>query len=164
MRTGRIIRCAQRSSIPGVVESVREGHDHRHHQGIPVGLSNLVAYLVDDDPSIRRALTRLLKSFGVETVTFASAEAFLHAGPWVPEACLILDVQMPGMKGWDLLEHLRAARITLPVIIITAYNDVQMHDRAMQAGIVAYLQKPFDDQALLGALRQAYAQRHRGAP
>lgn len=129
-----------------------------------MGLSNLVAYLVDDDPSIRRALMRLLKSLGVETVAFASAEAFLQAGPWMPDACLILDVQMPGMKGWDLLEYLRVAGIALPVIIITAYNDVQTYDRAMQAGIVAYLQKPFDDQALLEALRQAYTQRHRGLP
>ena len=129
-----------------------------------MGLSNLVAYLVDDDPSVRRALPRLLKSLGVETVAFASAEAFLQAGPWLPEACLILDVQMPGMKGWDLVEHLRASGSTLPVIIITAYNDAQTHDRARRAGIVAYLRKPFDDQALLEALRQAYAQRHRELP
>jgi FixJ family two-component response regulator len=129
-----------------------------------VGRSNLVAYLVDDDPSVRRALPRLLKSLGVETVAFASAEAFLQAGPWLPEACLILDVQMPGMKGWDLVEHLRACGSPLPVIIITAYNDAQTHDRVRQAGIVAYLPKPFDDQALLEALRQAYAQRHRELP
>jgi FixJ family two-component response regulator len=126
-----------------------------------MGLTNLVVYLVDDDLSIRRALTRLLKSLRVETVVFASAEAFLQAGPWAPEACLILDIQMPGMKGWDLLEHLRAASIALPVILITAYNDAQTHDRAMQAGVVAYLRKPFDDQTLLEALRQAYEQRHR---
>jgi FixJ family two-component response regulator len=126
-----------------------------------VELSNLVAYLVDDDLSIRRALTRLLKTMGMETFAFASAQAFLQAGPWEPEACLILDVQMPGMKGWDLLERLRAAGITLPVIIITAYNDVQTYECARQAGIVAYLRKPFDDQALLEALRQVHAQRHR---
>jgi FixJ family two-component response regulator len=128
-----------------------------------MGLSNLVVYLVDDDLSIRRALTRLLKSLGVETVVFTSAEAFLQAGPWASEACLILDVQMPGMKGWDLLEHLRVAGIALPVILITAYNDAQTHDRAMQAGIVTYLRKPFDDQTLLEALRQASAQRPGGS-
>ena len=87
-----------------------------------MGLSNLVVYLVDDDLSIRRALARLLKSLGVETVVLASAEAFLQAGPWVPEACLILDVQMPGMKGWDLLEHLRAIGVALPVIIILNFR------------------------------------------
>ena len=154
-----------RRNFPGLIESVREvGHDHRVQQGLPVGLSNLVAYLVDDDPSIRRALPRLLKSLGVQTVAFASAEAFLQAGPWVPEACLILDVEMPGMKGLDLLEHLHTAGIRLPVIIITAYHDVQTYNRAMHAGIVAYLRKPFDAQELLEALRQARAQMHRGPP
>jgi FixJ family two-component response regulator len=128
-----------------------------------MGLSNLVAYIVDDDLSIRRALARLLKSLGVETVAFDSAEAFLQASPCALEACLILDVQLPGMKGWDLLQHIRTAGIALPVILITAYNDAQTHDRAMQAGIVAYLQKPFDDQTLLEALRQAYVQRPRGS-
>jgi two-component system response regulator FixJ len=123
-----------------------------------------VAYLVDDDPSVRRALPRLLKSLGVETVAFASAEAFLQAAPWLSEACLILDVQMPGMKGWDLVEHLRVSGNPLPIIIMTAYNDAQTHDRARRAGIVAYLRKPFDDQVLLEALRQAYAQRHRKLP
>jgi FixJ family two-component response regulator len=127
-----------------------------------VGLSNLVAYLVDDDPSIRRALPRLLKSLGVQTIAFASAEAFLQAGPWVPDSCLILDMEMPGMKGVDVLEHLHKAGIILPVIIITAYHDVQTYSRAMQAGIVAYLRKPFDDQELLEALRQAAVQRHKG--
>jgi two-component system response regulator FixJ len=72
-------------------------------------------------------------------------------------------MEMPGMKGLDLLEHLHKAGITLPVIIITAYHDVQTYNRAMQAGIVAYLRKPFDDQALLEALRQAATQRHRGS-
>lgn len=126
-------------------------------------LSNLIAYLVDDDLSIRRSLPRLLKAHGVKTVTFASAEAFLQAEPWVPEACLILDVQMPGMKGWDLLEHLHTIGIALPVIIITAYHDVQTPHRAMQAGIVAYLRKPFDQEELLEALEQAYTQRRRGS-
>jgi FixJ family two-component response regulator len=128
-----------------------------------MGLSNLVVYIVDDDLSIRRALTRLLKSLGIKTVVFASAEAFLQADAWASEACLILDVQMPGMKGWDLLEHLRAAGVALPVILITAYNDAQTYDRAAPAGIVAYLQKPFDEQTLLEALRQASAQRLRGS-
>lgn len=154
-----------RQNMLGLIESVREvGHDHRVQQGLLVGLSNLVAYLVDDDPSIRRALPRLLKSLGVQTVAFASAEAFLQAGPQRPDACLILDVEMPGMKGLALLEHLQTSGIILPVIIITAYHDVQTYTRATQAGVVAYLRKPFDDLALLEALRQAYAQRHRGPP
>src|SRR4029450_3338212 len=116
------MRYAERRSMLGIVESVREvDHDHRHHQGIRMGLSNLVAYIVDDDLSIRRALTRLLKSLGVGTVVFNSAEAFLQAGPWALEACLILDVQMPGMKGWDLLEHLRTAGFALSGVILPGF-------------------------------------------
>jgi two-component system response regulator FixJ len=129
-----------------------------------VDVSNLVVYLVDDDASVRRALTRLLRSIGLETFAFASAAAFLRAGPWVPEACLILDVQMPDMTGWELLDHLQASGISLPVIIITAYNNVHMRDRTRQAGVVAYLQKPFDDQALLEALQRARSQRPQGSP
>jgi FixJ family two-component response regulator len=122
--------------------------------------ANLVIYLVDDDASVRRALTRLLKSLGLETVAFASAEAFLQASPWVSEACLILDVQLPGMTGWDLVDHLHAANTQMPVIIITAHHDRQTQDHVRAAGIVAYLQKPFNDQELIEALQRVIAQRH----
>jgi FixJ family two-component response regulator len=126
-----------------------------------VHAANLVIYLVDDDASIRRALTRLLKSVGLGT--FASAEAFLQASPWIPEACLILDVQLPGMTGWGLVDHLRATNAKMPVIIITAHHDNQTQDRAREAGIVAYLRKPFNDQELIEALQRVIAQRHAGA-
>jgi FixJ family two-component response regulator len=120
---------------------------------------NLLIYLVDDDASVRRALTRLLKSIGLETVAFASAEAFLQARPWVPEACLILDVQLPGMTGWELVDYLRAIDTKIPVIIMTAYNDRPMQDHAMDADVVAYLWKPFHDQELIAALQQVISQR-----
>ena len=124
--------------------------------------ANLVIYLVDDDASIRRALTRLLKSIGLETFAFASAEAFLQASPWIPEACLILDVQLPGMTGWGLVDHLRATHTKMPVIIMTAYHERQTQDRAREADIVAYLRKPFNDQELIEALQRVIAQRHAG--
>jgi FixJ family two-component response regulator len=124
-----------------------------------VQVSNLVIYLVDDDASVRRALIRLLKSIGLETLAFASAEAFLQASPRVPEACLILDVQLPGMTGWDLVDHLRVTNTQMPVIIMTAYHDSQMHCRAREAGIVAYLRKPFNDQELIEALQRVIAER-----
>jgi FixJ family two-component response regulator len=123
--------------------------------------ANLVVYVVDDDASVRRAVTRLLRAHGLQTVAFASAEAFLQARFWEHKACLILDVQMPRMTGWELLVELKAAGRTLPVIIITAYNEEPTPERAQQAGIVAYLRKPFDEQALLEALQRVNAQ---GAP
>jgi FixJ family two-component response regulator len=124
-----------------------------------VQATNLVIYLVDDDASVRRALIRLLKSLGLHTFAFASAEAFLLASPWNLEACLILDVQLPGMTGWDLVDHLRAINTLMPVIIITAYDESQPHDRTRAAGIVAYLRKPFNDQELIAALQRVMGER-----
>jgi FixJ family two-component response regulator len=106
---------------------------------------NLVVYVVNDDVSVRRAVTRLLRAYGLQTMAFASAEAFLQTGSWKPEACLILDAQMPGMTGCELLAALKAAGRMLPVIIITAYNEEPTPERVQQAGIVAYLRKPFDE-------------------
>jgi FixJ family two-component response regulator len=100
----------------------------------------------------------LLRAHGLQTVAFASAEAFLQTEFWKSHACLILDIQMPGMTGWELLAALQAAGRTLPVIIITAYNEEPTSERARQAGIVAYLRKPFDEQALLQALQRVKAQ------
>ena len=98
-------------------------------------------------------------STGLDTVAFASAEAFLQARPWVPAACLILDVQLPGMTGWELVAYLRAIDTKIPVIIMTAYNDRQTRDHAMDADVVAYLRKPFHDQELIAALQQVISQR-----
>jgi FixJ family two-component response regulator len=121
--------------------------------------TNAVVYVVEDDASVRRAVTRLLRAHGLRTMAFVSAEAFLQTGPWGPEACLILDVQMPGMTGWELLAELEATGRTLPVIIITAYNEEPTPEQARQAGIVAYLRKPFDEQVLLEALQRVQTQR-----
>jgi FixJ family two-component response regulator len=129
-----------------------------------VGAANLVVYVVEDDASVRRAVTRLLRAHGLQSVVFASAEAFLQAGVWEPEACLILDVQMPGMTGWELLTALEAAGRMLPVIIITAYYEEPTPERLQQAGIVAYLRKPFDEQSLLEALERVQAQEPPGSP
>jgi FixJ family two-component response regulator len=96
---------------------------------------------------------------GYETMTFASAEAFLQAGLQKSPACLILDVWLPGISGVALLEHLAALGSTLPVILITGRDDAQMHLRAVQMGVVAYLRKPLDEQDLRQALQRALGQK-----
>jgi FixJ family two-component response regulator len=111
--------------------------------------------IVEDDGSIQRALARLLYAAGWQAVTFPSAEAFLQTGMEVSPDCLVLDVWLPGMTGVELLEHLAATDNTLPAIIITGRDDLQMRMRAMQAGAVAYLLKPLDGQELLQALQEA---------
>ena len=122
-----------------------------------------VVYIVDDDVSVRRALTRLMRSVGLEAVAFASAEAFLQVGLPQQQCCLVLDVRLTGMTGLDLLDHLTAAGVSLPVILITAHDDTQVHARASSAGVIAYLRKPFDDEALLAAIQRAFGRAH-GSP
>ena len=117
-----------------------------------------IVAIVDDDASLRSALARLLRTAGWRTVTFASAEAFLHTDPQMPLDCLVLDIWLPGMNGVALLEHLGTLGSTLPVILITGRDDVQMRRHAAQLGAVAYLPKPLDEQDLLLALQRGLEQ------
>ena len=119
-----------------------------------------VVAIVDDDVSILRALGRLLYAMGWHAVTFSSAEAFLQTGMQESPDCLVLDVWLPGMTGVELLEHLVATDSTLPAVIITGRDDLQMRMRAMQAGAAAYLLKPLDSEDLLETLQEALDGRH----
>jgi FixJ family two-component response regulator len=112
-------------------------------------------FVIDDDESMREALTSLIRSVGLSVETFASAQDFLHSHrPDVP-ACLILDVRMPGLSGLDLQHELTEANIRIPIIFITGHGDIPMSVRAMKAGAFEFLTKPFRDQDLLDAIKQA---------
>ena len=113
---------------------------------------NLIS-VVDDDESIRRTTTLLIESFGFRAAAFESAEDFLKSGQLHDTSCLIVDVQMPGMNGLQLQNHLAAAVCGVPIIFITAYDDKESRRRAMQAGAVAFLGKPFSDELLLQTIR-----------
>ena len=115
---------------------------------------NLIS-VVDDDESIRRTTTLLVESFGFRAAAFESAESFLNSGRLHDTSCLIVDVQMPGMNGLLLQNHLAAAASGTPIIFITAYDNKESRERAMQAGAVAFLGKPFNDEDLLQAIRSA---------
>jgi len=110
--------------------------------------------VVDDDPSVLRALGRLLRSAGFRVETFASSEAFLQS-PRGAIHCLVLDIRLGGMSGLGLLEHLTAAGEVIPVIFMTAHDDATTQGHAERAGAVAYLRKPFADQLLIGAIQRA---------
>jgi FixJ family two-component response regulator len=114
-------------------------------------------FVVDDDASIRRALGRLLRSAGYRVEGFATAEELLRRPRPEAAACVILDVQMPGLDGLELQRHLAERGAGLPVVFLTGHGDIPMSVRAMKAGAVDFLLKPIDDQALLGAVRQALA-------
>jgi len=115
-------------------------------------------FLIDDDDSVRRALTRLIQSAGHHVLPFSSAREFLDngvqdGGP----ACLVLDVRMPGLSGLDLQRELQAAKVAHPIIFITGYGDVPMSVKAMKAGAVDFIPKPVRDDDLLRSIEQAMA-------
>jgi FixJ family two-component response regulator len=117
--------------------------------------SEAVVFVIDDDESMREALRSLIRSVGLRVETFASAQEFLRSErPEVP-ACLILDVRLPGLSGLDLQRELSAEQIQIPIIFITGHGDIPMSVRAMKAGAVEFLTKPFRDQDLLDAIQQA---------
>ncbi len=111
--------------------------------------------IVDDDASNREAVSTLLSSAGFTVETFASAEDFLASGHLHQTRCLILDLRMPGMNGLELQQQLAAAKYRIPIIFITAQNDEAVRTRALQAGAIGFLPKPFREEALLVAVRVA---------
>jgi FixJ family two-component response regulator len=112
-------------------------------------------FIIDDDPSVRRSLTRLVRSVGLMAKSFASAKEFLQYGHREEIGCLVLDVRMPEISGLDLQEKLAKAGILLPIIFISGHGTVPMSVRAMKAGAVDFLPKPFDGQDLLDAVYRA---------
>ncbi|MBN1590733.1 MAG: response regulator transcription factor [Pirellulales bacterium] len=124
-------------------------------------------YVVDDDPQVRESLKLLMRSVGLRTEVYGSAEDFLAVykdGPGPPR-CLVLDVRMPGMSGLGLQEKLVTAGVQIPIIMITGYGDVSMAVKAMGAGAVDFIEKPFSRQALLTRVQEAIdrdaSRRHR---
>jgi FixJ family two-component response regulator len=118
--------------------------------------------VVDDDEPFREAMTSLMKSLGFEVAAFSSAEDFLASPRLESTSCLIADVHMPSMTGIDLHQRLVANGRTIPVILITAYPDDNVRARALAAGVICYLSKTFDDDALLGFVRSALVQADHG--
>ena len=114
-----------------------------------------VVSVVEDDESVRRALTRLIRSVGLTAEAFASATDFLCYGHLDTPGCVILDVRMPGLSGLDLQQRLIEVGLQMPIIFITAHEDAHMRERAMNRGAIAFFQKPFDDRALLDAIYNA---------
>lgn len=106
-------------------------------------------FVVDDDDSIRKSLGRLIRSAGFLAETFSSADEFISREAYEGPCCLILDVRMPGMSGLDLQQKLNRLKVSLPIIFITGHGDVPMSVKAMKAGAIDFLPKPFNDQELL---------------
>jgi FixJ family two-component response regulator len=124
-------------------------------RSIPVSLTAPVVFVVDDDISVRESLELLIRCAGWQAETFASAQEFLARPRVLAPSCLVLDVSLPGLNGLDLQKRIAADRFDMPIIFITGYGDVPMTVRAMKAGAQEFLTKPFNDEVLLSAIRQA---------
>src|SRR5467141_951828 len=120
---------------------------------------NPLVFVVDDDASIRDSLSNLSRSMGLKVQTFASAQEFLTSPRPDAPSCLVLDVQLPGLSGLDLQQELAKVGVRIPIIFITGHGDIPMTVRAMKAGAIEFLTKPFQDEDLLNAVEQAI---HRG--
>jgi two-component system, LuxR family, response regulator FixJ len=114
-----------------------------------------IVHVIDDDEAVRQALTFQLVSAGIDVRTYESAPAFLKVLPTVQTGCIITDVRMPELSGMDLLRRLRELKVAAPVIVITAHGDIPLAVEAMRMGAVDFLEKPFDDEALLASVRSA---------
>jgi FixJ family two-component response regulator len=122
---------------------------------MPIQRKTHMVAIVDDDDLMRSAVEGLLKSAGLPSRAFASAEEFLNSGQQRQVGCLVADIRMPGMTGLELQARLNAEHCRIPTIFITAHGDEKMRMQALRAGAVEFLAKPFDDEALLESVRAA---------
>jgi FixJ family two-component response regulator len=121
-----------------------------------------IVFVVDDDPIVCASIKRLIRSLGLDVQTFSSAQDFLDATRADAPGCLVLDVRLPDLSGLDLQQELARANVDLPIIFVTGHADIPMSVRAMKAGAVEFLTKPFREQDLLDAIQHGIAQ-HRAA-
>lgn len=115
--------------------------------------------IVDDDELVREAVTGLMRSLGYRVAAFGSAEAFLRSRQLSRTACLIADINMPAMSGLDLHRRLASSGASIPTILITAYPDDQMRNRALHDGVLCYMVKPFDEGDLLSCIDRALSKK-----
>src|SRR4030081_4094338 len=143
--------------IEAMAVDMRSSQSPRGRAGLPANVPSIAArneivYVVDDDSSIRQALSSLVRSVGLRVETFGSAHDFLRAERAEAPACLVLDVRLPDASGLALPDDLRHLGVPLPAIFITGHGTIPISVRAMKAGALEFLTKPFRDEDLLGAL------------
>jgi FixJ family two-component response regulator len=114
-----------------------------------------LTYVIDDDASVRKAFGRLLRSANLDAETFSSAEEFLSSSREKENACIIIDIRMPGLSGFDLQQRLSSEGIKIPIIVISASDDAKTRERARELGATAFFRKPVDGQALIDAIHWA---------
>lgn len=121
-----------------------------------------LVHVIDDDDGLREALGFLLEVNGIDARFYVSANAFLDALP-VPEGCVLTDVRMPGLTGLELVRELKDRDAAFPVVVMTGHGDIPLAVEAMKAGVVDFIEKPFEDERLIGSLRSALAELRTGS-
>ncbi|MDT7527761.1 response regulator FixJ [Sphingopyxis sp. SE2] len=124
--------------------------------------SDSIVYVIDDDEGARHSLEFLLDCAGIRVRSFPSADAFLKSSPPLSDACVVTDVRMPGTGGIELVEELKRRGASIPVIVITGHADVPLAIQAMKSGAADFIEKPFDDEVMLAAIRSALSQQEEG--
>jgi two-component system response regulator FixJ len=125
--------------------------------------ADAIVHVIDDDEAVRQSLEFLLRASGMTARTYESASAFLSALPAIETGCVVTDVRMPGISGIELLKRLGEMQVKLPVIVITGHGDVPLAVEAMKIGAVDFLEKPFEDEHLLGSVRSALSRAQQSA-
>jgi two-component system response regulator FixJ len=138
----------------GLQKKDRPRGPEREKRKVVVAAKSVIS-VVDDDQSVRESLASLLRSMGFEVRTFASAQDFLASDEARATGCLLLDLRMPGMGGLELQQHLAAADVRVPIVFLTAHGDEEARARALRAGAVDFLTKPFSEKALLDSVHAA---------
>jgi two-component system, LuxR family, response regulator FixJ len=118
-------------------------------------MSEPIVHLIDDDEAVRVSVAFILEMNDLAARTYASAREFLEVATSLSSGCIVTDVRMPEMSGLELVRHLKEAKVSLPVIMITGHGDVPLAVEAMRAGVIDFIEKPFDDEALLRSIRMA---------
>ena len=136
---------------------MKTAHLGDHESGLSIAVATPIVFVVDDDVRIRESLEPLIYLAGWQTETFSSAQEFLARPRVLTPSCLVLDVSLPDLNGLELQQRIAADRVDMPIIFITGHGDVPMTVRAMKAGAVEFLTKPFSDDVLLEAIRNALA-------
>jgi len=131
----------------------RDRRNREQHPGLRE--SGAIIAIVDDDPSVREGLSRLMRSVGLRVETFASAKELLDRSRTEPPSCLVLDLELPGLSGLDLQKRMAEVELEIPIVFLTGHGDIPASVQAMKAGAVEFLSKPVEEQALLKAVREA---------
>lgn len=152
---GFLTKPVDEEALSKAIQEAIERDRRSREQHVDLQESHAIIAIVDDDPSAREGLSRLIRSVGLRTETFASAQEFLDRPRTEPPSCLVLDLELPGLSGLDLQKRMSEIELEIPIVFLTGHGDIPASVQAMKAGAVEFLTKPVDEQQIVHAIREA---------